>query len=116
MNITSMIFLASPIQAPSVILDPDQTEIYAQIHEYWKAMHNNESDMAVFSFHGAHFDSLVASDLTRIGNLWKREQSLSVSMGAMPGLWSGHDHPGMVWCRQLNVMISRYLERIVDGG
>ncbi|XP_050345839.1 GPI inositol-deacylase isoform X2 [Nymphalis io] len=107
------ITLATPLEAPVINVDLEINEYYTIMDYEWKT--NVEKDKEIeekkflISIGSGPRDVLVPSGLT--SSLHSHTTALAT---AIPGVWTSPDHVSMVWCKQLVMVINRFLFNIID--
>ncbi|KAF9424109.1 hypothetical protein HW555_000818 [Spodoptera exigua] len=113
-NATSLaITLAAPLEAPVVNVDVAMDDYYMLMDLEWKLninsqLHVKENKM-LLSFGNGPRDVLMPSGLTT-----SNDSYINALTTAIPGVWTSPDHVCIVWCKQLVMVINRYLFSIVD--
>ncbi|VVD00800.1 unnamed protein product [Leptidea sinapis] len=114
LNTTSILLtLSAPIEAPVVNFDSDINNYYKLMQLEWDAYIYPYKDVResklLISLGGGPRDVLVPGSLTTSNNSY-----INAMATAIPGVWVSPDHVSMVWCKQLVMVINRYLFDIVD--
>ncbi|CAH0723349.1 unnamed protein product, partial [Brenthis ino] len=105
------ITLATPIEAPVINFDTVINDYYMLMELEWKAYIRNEIKEKKFliSIGSGPRDVLVPAGLTS-----SNDSHVNVLVTAIPGVWLTPDHVSMVWCKQLVMVINRFLFDIVN--
>ncbi|PZC86466.1 hypothetical protein B5X24_HaOG209185 [Helicoverpa armigera] len=113
-NATSIaISLAAPLEAPVVNVDAAMDDYYMLMNLEWDTYINKNIEMkqnkVLISFGNGPRDVLIPSGLTS-----SNDSFINALTTAIPGVWTSPDHVCIVWCKQLVMVINRYLFSIVD--
>ncbi|CAH0579308.1 unnamed protein product [Chrysodeixis includens] len=113
-NTTSVaITLAAPLEAPVVNVDAAMDDFYMLMNLEWDTYINKFPEVKekkmLISFGNGPRDLLMPSGLTS-----SNDSYISALTTAVPGVWASPDHVCIVWCKQLVMVINRYLFSIVD--
>ncbi|XP_050561004.1 GPI inositol-deacylase [Spodoptera frugiperda] len=113
-NATSLaITLAAPLEAPVVNVDSAMDNYYMFMDLEWKYNINEQIEAKeqkmLISFGNGPRDVLMPSGLTH-----SNDSYINALTTAIPGVWTSPDHVCIVWCKQLVMVINRYLFSIVD--
>lgn len=113
-NATSIaISLAAPLEAPVVNVDAAMDDYYMLMNLEWDTYINKNMEMkqnkVLISFGNGPRDVLIPSGLTS-----SNDSFINALTTAVPGVWTSPDHVCIVWCKQLVMVINRYLFSIVD--
>ncbi|XP_075973637.1 GPI inositol-deacylase [Anticarsia gemmatalis] len=113
-NSTSVaITLAAPLEAPVINVDAAMDDYYMLMNLEWDTYVNSNMDIKqkkmLFSFGNGPRDILMPSGLTS-----SNDSYISALTTAIPGVWASPDHVCIVWCKQLVMVINRFLFSIVD--
>ncbi|OQR71942.1 GPI inositol-deacylase-like [Tropilaelaps mercedesae] len=100
--------LASPSQRPVAYLDRGLWEFYERINQVWSQV--GHVLPPVLSIMGGERDLQVRA------NLGGSPQNLRVLSESVPQCWASSDHLCVVWCKQLQLALSRALLDIVHNG
>ncbi|XP_022669074.1 GPI inositol-deacylase-like isoform X3 [Varroa destructor] len=100
--------LASPSRRPVAYLDRSLWEFYERINQVWLQV--GHVLPPVLSVMGGERDLQVRA------NLGDSPQGLRVLSESVPQCWASTDHLCVVWCKQLQLALSRALFDIVQEG
>ncbi|OWR55551.1 gpi inositol deacylase pgap1 [Danaus plexippus plexippus] len=105
------ITLVAPLKAPVINFDILLNEYYMQMDMEWMEykLSNLRHDKILISIGSGPRDMLIPAGLT--ASNYSHINTLST---AIPGVWVSPDHVSMVWCKQLVLVINRFLFDIVD--
>ncbi|XP_073945393.1 GPI inositol-deacylase isoform X2 [Choristoneura fumiferana] len=113
MNSTNIsIALAAPLSAPVVNFDSTIDDYYTLMEADWMKLNSNpevKNKKMLISFGSGARDLLMPSGLTV-----SQDCDINVLTTSIPGVWVSSDHVSIVWCKQLVMVINRYLFAIVD--
>ncbi|XP_072931942.1 GPI inositol-deacylase isoform X2 [Epargyreus clarus] len=108
-----VITLAAPLQGPVLNFDTQFNEYYAIMRWEWQFFLNNSKEIKdkkiLISIGSGPRDVLMPAGLTA-----SNDSYINALVTAIPGVWVSPDHVSMVWCKQLVMVINRYLFDIVD--
>ncbi|KAH8552010.1 PGAP1-like protein-domain-containing protein [Umbelopsis sp. PMI_123] len=121
-HINTIITLSTPHISPPVPFDWMISKIYKDIHQFWidgysTAVNDRERslrDVALISIAGGNLDSIVCSDSANIGAIVPSTHGFTVFTTAIPNVWTGSDHPAILWCNQIVGVLAKSLLDIVD--
>ncbi|XP_045772052.1 GPI inositol-deacylase isoform X3 [Maniola jurtina] len=107
------ITLAAPLEAPVVNFDPVINDYYMLINLEWEAYINRHEEVKrkkfLISVGSGPRDVLIPAGLTS-----SNDSQISALATSIPGVWVTPDHVSMVWCKQLVMVVNRFLFDIVD--
>lgn len=105
------ITLATPIEAPVINFDSVINDYYMLMNLEWEAYVKGEikEKKKLISIGSGPRDVLVPAGLTS-----SNDSHVNVLATAIPGVWITPDHVSMVWCKQLVMVINRFLFEIID--
>lgn len=111
-KIPIVITLASPHLMPVLDIDPSMHSYYNQID----LLTNHRQTTFVSIAGGDGRDSQVTSSLTRFpGNMTAQNHVIQVESASVPRVHVETDHQCIVWCKQLQLVIARFLYATVDN-
>ena len=113
-SVSLLLTFASPVLAPVICIDYKMARFYDDVNKYWDTNWKNLYNVSVLSISGGEQDLLVRHSLTRLNN--RRNNCLSTSLLAVPGVNLTTDHQAIVWCKQLVLTTTRFLYRLVDDS
>ncbi|CAG9584705.1 unnamed protein product [Danaus chrysippus] len=104
-------FTIAPLKAPVINFDILINEYYMRMDMEWMEYKrsNLRHDKILISIGSGPRDMLIPAGLT--ASNYSHINTLST---AIPGVWVSPDHVSMVWCKQLVLVINRFLFDIVD--
>ncbi|KAJ8730055.1 hypothetical protein PYW07_017093 [Mythimna separata] len=113
-NMTTIaISLAAPLEAPVINVDAAMDDYYMLMNLEWEMNINNNPEIKqkkiLLSFGNGPRDVLIPSGLTA-----SNDSYINGLTTALPGVWASPDHVCIVWCKQLVMVINKYLFSIVD--
>ncbi|CAH2037338.1 unnamed protein product, partial [Iphiclides podalirius] len=112
-NITEVaIALAAPLDAPVLNFDMEINNFYMLMNMEWNLYIDKSEESRkkiLISIGSGPRDLLIPAGLTS-----DNVSYISAMTTAIPGVWLSPDHVSMVWCKQLVLVINRYLFDIVD--
>ncbi|XP_052740359.1 GPI inositol-deacylase isoform X2 [Bicyclus anynana] len=113
-NVTSVaITLAAPLEAPVVNFDAIVNDYYILTELAWqREIHQHEEikeTKFLISIGSGPRDLLIPAGLTS-----SNDSYISALTTSIPGVWVSPDHVSIVWCKQLVMVINRFLFDIVD--
>ena len=111
LNVPIVITLASPHLMPVLDIDAKMHSYYSQIDSLDKHVRTTFVSIAG----GDGRDSQVTSSLTRFpGNMTSQRHVVQVEAASVPRVHAEADHQCIVWCKQLQLVIARFLYACVD--
>jgi hypothetical protein len=121
-SINTIITLSTPHISPPVPFDWMISKIYKDIHQFWidgysTAVNDRRRslrDVSLISIAGGNLDSIVCSDSANIGAIVPATHGFTVFTTAIPNVWTGSDHPAILWCNQIVDVLAKSLIDIVD--
>ncbi|CAM0137839.1 unnamed protein product [Umbelopsis sp. WA50703] len=121
-SINTIITLSTPHISPPVPFDWMISKIYKDIHQFWidgysTAVNDRRRslrDVSLISIAGGNLDSIVCSDSANIGAIVPATHGFTVFTTAIPNVWTGSDHPAILWCNQIVGVVAQTLIDIVD--
>lgn len=119
--INSIITLASPMDKPAINLDMHIHKYYRNIDEKWQLNRSNRSEQAnpdaeskpwddklLVTIGGGSRDIQVHSGLTA-----SRFADIHAQATAIPNVWLTTDHRCSAWCKELVLVVNRFLYSIL---
>ncbi|XP_046960059.1 GPI inositol-deacylase [Vanessa cardui] len=107
------ITLATPLEAPVINFDSVINDYYMLMNLEWEAYVKRykevEDKKFLISIGSGPRDVLVPAGLTS-----SNDSHTSALATAIPGVWVTPDHVSMVWCKQLVMIVNRFLFSIID--
>jgi len=121
-SINTIITLSTPHISPPVPFDWMISKIYKDIHQFWidgysTAVNDRRRslrDVSLISISGGNLDSIICSDSANIGGIVPATHGFTVFTTAIPNVWTGSDHPAILWCNQIVLVLAKSLIDIVD--
>ncbi|CAH2238309.1 jg17468 [Pararge aegeria aegeria] len=113
-NLTNIaITLAAPLEAPVVNFDKIINQYYMKTNMAWDEAINQHKEIKqrklLISIGSGPRDILIPAGLTS-----SSDSHMSALTTSIPGVWVTPNHVSMVWCKQLVMVINRFLFDIID--
>ncbi|XP_064071825.1 GPI inositol-deacylase isoform X2 [Vanessa tameamea] len=113
-NTTNIVItLATPLEAPVINFDSVINDYYMLMNLEWEAYVRKykevEEKKFLITIGSGPRDVLVPAGLTS-----SNDSHISALTTAIPGVWVTPDHVSMVWCKQLVMVVNRFLFSIID--
>ncbi|XP_041978231.1 GPI inositol-deacylase [Aricia agestis] len=112
-NITNIaITLAAPLLAPVVNFDMIMNDYYMRMDREWDALRSDPAlyeKKVLISIGSGPRDVLMPAGMTASNDSYINTLATSI-----PGVWVTPDHVSMVWCKQLVMVINKFLFGLVD--
>lgn len=108
-TVTTIIALSSPLQHPVLIFDSLLHEFYERMNEVWSNPNTTTSHVTLVSISGGERDVMVPTFLT------VDPKALNLGASSIPRNWASADHLAIVWCRRVQLALTRTLFLLQDG-
>lgn len=107
-SISTIIALSSPLTRPVLTFDPLIQQYYGRIKEVWSEPSEAMSSVTLVSISGGERDIMVPAHLSI------HLMSLNLATPAIPRNWASADHLAVVWCRRVQLALTRGLFLLQD--
>ncbi|ORX48560.1 PGAP1-domain-containing protein [Hesseltinella vesiculosa] len=129
-TINTIITLATPHLLPPAPFDWKLSQIYDDIHQFWKAAFEPTAlsvhplrpspvdilkDVCLISIAGGNLDTTVSSDSANVNPFLPPSHGFTVFTSTVPFVWSGADHIQILSCNQVVHVLAKTLLNIVDA-
>lgn len=104
-----VISLASPLTRPYLIFDDKMRELYLQTNNFWGKNNPKRNHTFAISLSGGKTDRLVPSHLSM-----DPQFDLSLTTGAVKGVWLATDHVCITWCKELMNKLAQMMSAVMD--
>eukprot|EP00658_Telonema_sp_P-2_P016429 TRINITY_DN16374_c0_g2_i1.p1 TRINITY_DN16374_c0_g2~~TRINITY_DN16374_c0_g2_i1.p1 ORF type:complete len:525 (-),score=43.72 TRINITY_DN16374_c0_g2_i1:1187-2761(-) len=107
--------LGTPHRAAPFPLNTEMSELYHALHKARTEPNGKLTKVAVISITGGERDVMIRSDLSRLEpEMIEQGRGLFVRTVQIPGLLHPVDHVCLVWCEQLLVVLTKFLQVALD--